>query len=95
MGRVEIWARPGSSADGISWDPWRKRWTVTCRAPPSEGKANEAIRQLVAGWLGISADAVGWVVAGASRAKVLEVHGLSDPAIAQRLGHAASAHRDP
>jgi uncharacterized protein YggU (UPF0235/DUF167 family) len=71
--------------DRLDWDPWRKRWIVSCRAPAVSGAANDAIATLVANWLGVSPDAVRWVIAGRSRAKVIEVAGLPDSEIAFRL----------
>lgn len=92
MARIEILARPGSSADGLDWDPWRKRWAVSCRAPPERGRANGAIRVLVAGWLDLPLEQVRWVAAGRSRFKIVEVATLSDSEIHHRLSEAC-AHR--
>ena len=52
MGRIAIWARPGSSRDYLDWDPWRRRWLVGCRAPALGGAANATILSLMARWLG-------------------------------------------
>ena len=89
MGSVRVWARAGSEEDGISWDPWRERWVVSCRAPARSGEANEAIAGLLARWLGLAAFEVHWASAGRSRAKRLEVPGLSDEVLALRLQRAA------
>ena len=83
--RIEIWAKPGASADAIQWDPWRRRWVVACRAPPAGGQANEAIRRLVAERLEVPDAKVRWVRAGRSRTKVIEVDGLSTGEVQQRL----------
>lgn len=85
MGRIEILARPGSSADTLGWDPWRKRWVVSCRAPPEGGRANDAIRELLAGWLRVSAGQVRWVSAGRSRRKMAEVDGVTEVELGERL----------
>jgi len=53
VGKIEVWARPGSTKDAVEWDDWRKRWVVSCREPPSEGRANEAILRLLGERLGI------------------------------------------
>lgn len=90
MGRIAIWARPASSHDHLSWDPWRRRWVVACRARAAGGAANDSICALVAGWLGVSTEQVRWARAGRSRAKVLEVDGLSDPELYRRLRRAST-----
>lgn len=84
-GRVAIWARPNSSTDRLAWDPWRKRWVVSCRAAPIHGEANDSIALLVTGWLGLPRDVVRWVRAGSSATKLLEVDGLTDSEISRRL----------
>lgn len=85
MGTIEVWARPGSRQDRIEWDNWRKRWVVSCREPPTRGKANEAIAHLLAERLGVPPNAVRYVTAGRRRAKLIEVDDVSDSEIATRL----------
>lgn len=88
MGRVGVWARPGSRADSIVWDPWRKQWTVHCREPAREGRANAAILQLLADRLGVPRADVRYVRSGRSSSKVVEVEGLPTPQIEDRLRRA-------
>ncbi len=90
MGRIAIWARPASSRDHLSWDPWRGRWVVACQAPAAGDAANDSICALVAGWLGVSTEQVRWVSAGRSRAKVLVVDCLLDPELYRRLRRAST-----
>lgn len=78
MGKVEVWARPGSSRETVKWDEWRRRWVVSVTAPAVGGKANEAILALLAQRLGIPPARVGWLRSGTGRSKVLEVDGLTD-----------------
>jgi hypothetical protein len=85
MVRIQIWARPGSSRDAVSWDEWRGRWVVSVTAPAVGGKANEALRVLIAHLLGIPAARVQWVRSGTGRSKVLEVEGLTDEEVCHRL----------
>jgi uncharacterized protein YggU (UPF0235/DUF167 family) len=93
MSQISIWVKPGSSRDAIGWDPWRKRWVVTCRAPPSEGAANRVVALLVAGWLGVPPASVRWVKAGSSHAKVLSVDGVSAEEVRRRLALVTSGLR--
>ena len=88
MGRVRIWARPGSAEDALAWDPWRARWVVSCRAPAESGAANAAIAAILADKIGVAATEVRWAHAGRSRAKQLEVAGLSDEDVDRRLREA-------
>ncbi len=78
MARISLWVKPASAKDGIDWDPWRKRWVVSCRAAPTGGEANRAVAFLIADWLGRPHSAVHWVHAGTSRAKVLQVDDVTD-----------------
>ncbi len=85
MARLLLWVRPGGRSDALDWDRWRGRWVVTCRAPPSEGAANRAVAELLAGWLGVPRDAVRWERAGSSRAKVLVIDGMTEAEAERRL----------
>jgi uncharacterized protein YggU (UPF0235/DUF167 family) len=85
MAQLSLWIRPGSSADAIGWDPWRKRWLVSCRAPPTGGRANRAVAILVADWLELPHAAVRWTKAGSSRGKVLSAAGITNDEAARRL----------
>jgi len=89
--QISLWVKPGNSADAIDWDPWRKRWVVSCRAAPTGGLANRAVAILVADWLGLPHSAVRWVKAGSSRLKVLSVDGIAEIEAARRL----RSHIDP
>jgi len=85
MAQVHLWVRAGSTADSLAWDPWRRCWVVSCRAPPVGGKANQAVAGLVAEWLGLPRSSVHWTQAGSSRSKLLSVDGISDQEADRRL----------
>jgi uncharacterized protein YggU (UPF0235/DUF167 family) len=85
MTQLSLWVKPGSSTDAIDWDPWRKRWVVSCRAEPTGGLANRAVAILVADWLELPYTAVRWTKGGSSHAKVLAADGLTDVEAARRL----------
>ncbi|MHB1435892.1 MAG: DUF167 domain-containing protein [Thermoplasmata archaeon] len=91
MGQVAIWARPGGSEDRIRWDPWRRRWVVSCRAAAIGGEANAAIRRLLAGWLELPEARISWAHAGRTSAKQLRVEGIDDAEIGRRLARASGA----
>lgn len=90
MGTVSVWVRAGAAADRLAWDPWRKRWVVSCRDPPERNAANEAVRGLVARWLVVAPDRVTWARAGKARAKILRVSSLSDEEVVDRLQKAVA-----
>ena len=85
MAEIRVWVNPGGTTDRLSWDPWRRRWVVHCRALPSGGEANRAILRLMEGWLGIPARNFRWTGGEASRSKCLHVDGLTDEDAADRL----------
>jgi uncharacterized protein YggU (UPF0235/DUF167 family) len=85
MARIALWVRAKSDSDSLEWDPWRKRWVVSCREPAVEGRANRAVADLVGGWLERPASSVRWVRAGKSPAKLLEVHGITEEECVRRL----------
>ena len=87
MGRIEVWARPGSREDGVEWDEGRKRWRVSVRETPTGGRADDAIVRLIAERLGVPRTSVRFVRGGRSRAKLIEAGGLSEAEIALRLRH--------
>ena len=85
MGTVEVWVRPRAARDGFAWDGWRRRWVVSCREPATEGKANEAILTLLAERLALPRTSLSLVTGAGTRAKVVEVAGLSDSEVDERL----------
>ena len=89
MVRVAISARPGSDRDEIRWDPWRKCWSISCRAPAVAGSANAALLRLLSGWLEVPSSTVRWVVATRSRSKLVEVDRLSEEEVSARLARAS------
>lgn len=85
MAQILLWVKAGSSTDALAWDPWRKRWVVSCRAPPTEGKANRAVAVMMADWLGLPRSSVRWTQAGSSRSKVLSADEITDAEADRRL----------
>jgi len=76
---------PRSARDEvIGWDGDTLR--VRLRAPPIEGRANEALRRLVASALALAPSAVDVVSGETSRTKRLRVKGLSRDEVRDRLG---------
>ena len=86
MTLLEIIARPGSRADSVNWDPWRKRWVFSCRAEAVDGEANAALIRICAEHLGLPQADVRLQRGSRSRVKVLAVRQLSLDEIVRRLG---------
>jgi hypothetical protein len=59
---------------------------VRLRAPPVEGRANDALLRLLAARLGIPVSGIELVSGAAARVKRLRVDGLSDEELRRRLG---------
>jgi hypothetical protein len=59
---------------------------VRLRAPPVEGRANDALLRLLAARLGIPVSRIELVSGAAARVKRLRVDGLSDEELRRRLG---------
>jgi uncharacterized protein len=89
---LEVRVRPGGAKEHLTYDPWRKVWTVTVTAPAREGEANRAVVALVARVLAVPASQVILEAGGRSRDKRLRVVGVGADGVEQRLqGFAASS----
>jgi hypothetical protein len=82
---ILVWARPGSSRESVKWDQWRKRWAVSVTAPAQEGRANEAILELLAKTVGVSASCLVIRHGHTSASKTIEVLGLDQETADSRL----------
>ena len=84
MGRIHVKVVPGSSRDSIvGW--LGEALKIKVQAPPEKGRANEAVITLLAGALAIDSSLITVVSGHTSPAKVLEIDGLDDAGVRQRL----------
>ena len=75
---------PGSSRDCVAG--WLgETLKVRVRAPAERGKANAAVEEIVARTLGVPKECVRIVAGKTSGRKIVEISGLSEPEIRQRL----------
>lgn len=85
--RLTVRVQPKGSVDRVEeWgedDAGRRFLKVRVRALPEDGKANTAVQNLVAKWLGVPKSAVRVVTGGKTRLKGLEIEGPPD--LAARL----------
>lgn len=82
MARLTVRVTPRARRRQLRWDGTVLRLWVT--APPVEGAANAAVRELVADALALPPSAVRLVAGTASRQKILEVD-LDEKELAKRL----------
>jgi len=82
--RLAIKVVPGASRDGVAG--WLgDALKVRVAAPPERGKANAAVERVLAEALGIAAESVRIVAGATSARKTVEIEGLSESDIRQRL----------
>ena len=63
-------------------------WKVAVSAPPADGRANDAVVELVSDLLGVRRSQVTLVRGASARSKVVEVEGMSAGAADARLARA-------
>jgi uncharacterized protein (TIGR00251 family) len=81
--KLSLRVAPGASKNEISFTGGV--WKVRLTAPPVEGKANRALVCFLADKLGVSRSRVRLAAGATSRAKTVEVYGLSREEIESRM----------
>jgi uncharacterized protein len=69
-------------------------WKVRVAAPPERGRANEALRRLLADAVGVSQADVTLVAGHATRDKVVELEGIAQEETERRLTKATAPGKD-
>jgi hypothetical protein len=82
--RITVRATPRSDRDSIEAGAGGV-FLVRVTAPPDEGKANAAVCRVVADALGVPKSAVSVARGHAARVKTLEITGLTDEEVRERL----------
>lgn len=88
MGRIQVRVQPRARRDEIAGER-DGRLVVRVTAPPVDGKANAALRKLLAKRLGVPPGSVTVVRGEGSRDKLVEVDGLDDAVLRRTLGSGA------
>ena len=88
MARIAVRVQPGAKRDEIAGQR-RGALLVRVTAPPMEGKANDAMRKLLAKRLGIAPGRVSIVRGASARDKVVEIDGMETEAARRALVNAA------
>ena len=82
--RIAVKVTPNASADRVG--PWKDdELQVRVRAPAVDGRANEALCDVLAGRLGLHSRAVSVARGTTSRHKMIDVQGLNRPTVRARL----------
>ena len=89
--RLVLRVHPGARRTALVARLASGEWKVAVSAPPVDGRANDAVVELVSDLLGVRRSQVTLVRGASARSKVVEVEGVSAEAAEQRLSRALSA----
>ena len=85
MARIAIRVQPRAARDEIAGER-EGALLVRVAAPPVDGKANDAVRKLLAKRLGVAPSRVSVVRGASGRDKLVEVEGVGEEALRRGLG---------
>jgi uncharacterized protein (TIGR00251 family) len=85
VGRLAVRVQPRARRDEIAGER-DGLLLVRVTAPPVDGKANEAVRKLLAKRLGVAPGRLAIARGAGARDKLIEVEGLDPAALRRRLG---------
>ena len=86
--RLALRVQPGAKRSALLARLASGQWKVAVAAPPLEGRANEAVVELLSGLLGVKRRQVVVARGASSRDKLVEVEGLSEAEAEARLAAA-------
>jgi uncharacterized protein (TIGR00251 family) len=90
--KLRLRVQPGAKRTALLTRMPGGDWKVAVSAPPVEGRANDAVVELLSDLLGVRRSQVTLVRGASARSKVVEVDGLSAEAAEARLaGHLPKA----
>ena len=89
--RLRLRVQPGARRTALLTRMPGGEWKVAVSAPPVDGRANDAVVELMSDLLGVRRSQVTLVRGESARSKVVEVEGLSAEAADQRLANALAA----
>ena len=91
--RLQLRVSPGAARSAVV-GRHGAAWKVRVAAPPTDGKANEAVVRLLADTLALPARAVTIVSGHSSRDKTVALDGIDNDEIERRLADAGAAGKD-
>lgn len=83
--KIEVRVRPRSRRDEIVGER-AGALLIDVTAPPHEGKANDAVRRVIAKRAGVPRDSVTIVRGARGRDKLVRVEGISEPELRRAIG---------
>jgi uncharacterized protein (TIGR00251 family) len=86
--RLRLRVQPGARRTALLQRMPGGEWKVAVSAPPLDGRANDAVVELVSELLGVRRAQVKLVRGASARSKVVEVEGVSADAVETRLAKA-------
>ena len=93
--KLSLRVQPGAKRSALLARLASGEWKVAVAAPPLEGRANDAVIELMSELLGVKRSQVSLTRGEASRAKVLEITGITESEAESKLAAAlASAGKD-
>jgi uncharacterized protein (TIGR00251 family) len=92
MVRIAVRVQPRARKDEIAGER-QGALVVRVTAPPVEGRANDAVRRLIAKRLGIAAGRVSVVRGATGRDKLVEIEGMEADAVRRALSISGPADR--
>ena len=94
--KLRLRVQPGARRTALLARMPGGEWKVAVAAPPVDGRANDAVLELVSDLLGVRRSQVSLARGASARGKVVEVEGLSAEAAETRLAkHLAQRRPDP
>lgn len=92
--RFAVKVQPGARRNALTARLDSGEWKLAVTAPPEDGRANEAVMELVATLLGVKRRQVTVTRGHSSRSKTIEVADLETGVVEQRLAAALESSKD-
>ena len=83
--RIAVRVQPGARTEALVGRLANGQWKLAVTAPPEDGRANEAVVELLCGLLGVKRRQLELKRGAASRSKVFQVTGLGDAQVTARM----------
>lgn len=92
--RIAVRVQPGARRNALLQRLASGEWKLAVSAPPEDGRANEAVVELLATLLGVKRRQLAVARGTSSRSKVIEVEGVEAAEVERRLEAALDAARE-
>ena len=92
--RLEVLVRPRARRAGLMGFRADGKLVLAVAPPPEDGRANEAVAELLGEVLGLKARDIAIVRGKSSRAKLIEVNGMDGPELRRRIERALGGPKE-